>query len=149
MDTTLAPVTVGEELPVFTRTTGFPVWNRFAAVNDEFVPIHMDDAAGQAAGMPGAFGMGNLQLAYLHNLVREWLGERGRILRMQCRFRSVNHKGQQVTARGRVTSVQQQTVQQQTVQQQTAGLVVELDVWTEDQDGNQLAPGSCTVQIDR
>ena len=76
MDTTLAPVTVGEELPVFTRTTGFPVWNRFAAVNDEFVPIHMDDTAGQAAGMPGAFGMGNLQLAYLHNLVREWLGER-------------------------------------------------------------------------
>jgi hypothetical protein len=97
--------------------------------------------------------MGNLQLAYLHNLVREWLGERGRILRMQCRFRSVNHKGQQVTARGRVTSVQQQTVQQQTVQQQTVqqqtgGLVVELDVWTEDQDGNQLAPGSCTVLID-
>jgi acyl dehydratase len=153
MDTTLAPVTVGEELPVFTRTTGFPVWNRFAAVNDEFVPIHMDDEAGRAAGMPGAFGMGNLQLAYLHNLVREWLGERGRILRMQCRFRSVNHKGQQVTARGRVTSVQQQTVQQQTVQQQTVqqqtgGLVVELDVWTEDQDGNQLAPGSCTVLID-
>jgi acyl dehydratase len=153
MDTTLAPVTVGEELPVFTRTTGFPVWNRFAAVNDEFVPIHMDDEAGRAAGMPGAFGMGNLQLAYLHNLVREWLGERGRILRMQCRFRSVNHKGQQVTARGRVSSVQQQTVQQQTVQQQTVqqqtgGLVVELDVWTEDQDGNQLAPGSCTVLID-
>ena len=146
MDTTLAPVTVGEELPVFTRATGFPVWNRFAAVNDEFVPIHMDDEAGRAAGMPGAFGMGNLQLAYLHNLVREWLGERGRILRMQCRFRSVNHKGQQVTARGRVTSVQRQTVQQ-TVQQ-TAGLVVELDVWTEDQDGNQLAPGSCTVLID-
>ena len=138
MDTTLAPVTVGEELPVFTRTTGFPVWNRFAAVNDEFIPIHMDDEAGQAAGMPGAFGMGNLQLAYLHNLVREWLGERGRILRMQCRFRSVNQKGQQVTARGRVTSVQRQA----------EGLVVELDVWTEDQDGNQLAPGRCTVLID-
>src|ERR1700730_1506576 len=138
MDTTLAPVTAGEELPVFTRTTGFPVWNRFAAVNDEFVPIHMDDAAGQAAGMPGAFGMGNLQLAYLHNLVREWLGERGRILRMQCRFRSVNHKGQQVTARGRVTSVQQQV----------EGLVVGLDVWTEAHEGNQLAPGSCTVLID-
>jgi acyl-coenzyme A thioesterase PaaI-like protein len=82
--------------------------------------------------------MGNLQLAYLHNLVREWLGERGRILRMQCRFRSVNHKGQQVTARGRVTSLKRQT----------EGLVVELDVWTEDQEGNQLAPGTCTVLID-
>lgn len=138
MDTTPAGIIVGEELPVFTRTTGFPAWNRFAAVNDEFVPIHMDDDAGRAAGMPGAFGMGNLQLAYLHNLVREWLSERGRILRMQCRFRAVNNKGQQVTARGRVTSVQRQT----------EGLVVELEVWTEDQEGNQLAPGSCTVLID-
>ncbi len=67
-----------------------------------------------------------------------WLNERGRILRMQCRFRAVNNKGQQVTARGRVTSVERQT----------DGLVVELDVWTEDQDGNQLAPGNCTVLID-
>jgi acyl dehydratase len=138
MDTTLAGIIVGEELPVFTRTTGFPTWNRFAAVNDEFVPIHMDDEAGRAAGMPGAFGMGNLQLAYLHNLVREWLSERGRILRMQCRFRAVNNQGQRVTARGRVTSVERQT----------EGLVVELEVWTEDQDGNQLAPGTCTVLID-
>ncbi len=138
MDATLAGITAGEQLPAFTRTTGFEAWNRFAAVNDEFVPIHMDDDAGHAAGMPAAFGMGNLQLAYLHNLVREWLNERGRILRMQCRFRAVNNKGQQVTARGRVTSVERQT----------DGLVVELDVWTEDQDGNQLAPGNCTVLID-
>jgi hypothetical protein len=34
------------------------------------------------------------------------------------------------------------------LQRQTEGLVVELDVWTEDQEGNQLAPGSCTVLID-
>src|SRR5881398_3196658 len=36
-------VTIGTELPVFVRTTGFHNWNRYAAVNDEFVPIHMDD----------------------------------------------------------------------------------------------------------
>ena len=40
-------VTVGQELAPFVREAGFPAWNRYAAVNDEFIPIHMDDAAGQ------------------------------------------------------------------------------------------------------
>ena len=132
-------VAVGEEIPVFTRTTGFANWNRYAAVNDEFVPIHMDDDAGRAAGMAGAFGMGNLQWAYLHNVVRDWLGDRGRIVRMDCQFRAVNIKGQIVSAHGRVESVRERADE----------LLVELRVWTEDQDGNQLAPGTCTVVVNR
>jgi acyl dehydratase len=130
---------VGDEIPVFTRTTGFANWNRYAAVNDEFVPIHMDDDAGRAAGMAGAFGMGNLQWAYLHNVVRDWLGDRGRIVRMECQFRAVNTKGQIVSAHGRVESVRERA----------DDLLVELRVWTEDQDGNQLAPGTCTAVVNR
>lgn len=130
-------VAIGQELPPFTRETGFAVWNRYAAVNDEFVPIHMDDEAGRAAGMPGAFGMGNLQLAYLHNVVRDWLGDNGRIVSLECQFRKVNGKGQTVTARGRVVRVDQRP----------DGRHVDLEVWTEDQDGNQLAPGRCSVLL--
>ena len=96
---------VGEEIPAFVRQTGFHNWNRYAAVNDEFVPIHMDDEAGQAAGYPTAFGMGNLQWSYLHNIVREWMGERGTIEHLSCQFRGPNLKGQTVTGRGRVTAV--------------------------------------------
>ena len=49
-------VTVGTEVPEYARTTDLANWNRYAAVNDEFVPIHMDDDAGRAAGFPSAFG---------------------------------------------------------------------------------------------
>src|SRR5580698_5860019 len=96
---------VGEEIPAFVRQTGFPNWNRYAAVNDEFVPIHMDDEAGRAAGNGAAFGMGNLQWSYLHNVVREWMGDEGRIERLTCQFRAPNLKGQTVMGRGRVTEV--------------------------------------------
>ena len=98
-------VTVGTELPAFVRTTGFHNWNRYAAVNDEFVPIHMDDDAGRAQGFPGAFGMGNLMWSYLHNLVRDWMGDDGRIVAMGCSFRSPNLRGMTVEARGTVTAV--------------------------------------------
>jgi len=126
-------VKVGDELPTFTRETGFANWNRYAAVNDEFVPIHMDDAAGEAAGNGGAFGMGNLQWAYLHNMLRSWIGENGEILTIEVQFRSPNVKGQTVTAKGVVTAVD--------------GDVISLDVWTEQQEGTKLAPGSAKVKM--
>lgn len=132
-------VKVGDELPVFQRRTGLAEWNRYAAVNDEFVPIHMDDEAGRAAGFQSALGMGNLQIAYLHNLVRDWLGDRGRILTLSCRFNAPNLKDTVIRAGGRVTAVTPKE----------NGVEIALDVWTADAAGNRLAPGVCTVLIDR
>ena len=129
---------VGDELPPFARTTGFANWNRYAAVNDEFVPIHMDDEAGREAGYPTAFGMGNLQWAYLHNLVRDWLGDDGAILSLKCQFRAPNTKGMTVTARGVVSAVRAENGQR----------FADLEIWTEDDQGNKLAPGSATVRLD-
>lgn len=134
---TTAVPTEGEQIPAFVRTTGFANWNRYAAVNDEFVPIHMDDEAGRAAGQPGAFGMGNLQLSYLHSLLRQWLGPDGTILRVGCQFRALNTKDMTVTARGRVVRVQREDDR----------TLVDLEVWTEDQDGKQLAPGTARVAL--
>ena len=132
-------INVGDELPVFQRRTGLAEWNRYAAVNDEFVPIHMDDDAGRAAGFQSALGMGNLQIAYLHNLVRDWLGDRGRILTLSCRFNAPNLKDTVIRAGGRVTAVTPTE----------NGVEIALDVWTADAAGNRLAPGACTVLIDR
>lgn len=133
--------TVGQELPARSWRTGLENWNRYAAVNDEFVPIHMDDVAGQAAGYQGAFGMGNLQWSYLHNLLRDWLAgfeeSQGRILKLECSFRAPNLKGSTVTARGHVTAVDR-----------TAEHVrVTVEVWTEDESGQKLAPGSAVLEL--
>ena len=142
MGTLAERLVVGAKLPPFTRVTDFDVWNRFAAVNYEFVPIHMDDAAGREAGLPGAVGMGNLQWAYLHNLVRDWLGDDGRILRMDLQFRAMNQRGQTVSAQGEVAGVTHGD----------DGLEVSLDVWTEAVDADtgkeqQLAVGHCVVLL--
>lgn len=138
--TPLRPVTVGEELRPFTRVTGLENWNRFAAVNSEFVPIHMDDEAGRAAGHPTAIGMGNLQWSYLHNLIRDWLADRGRIERLEVQFRGRNTKGMTVSAKGVVTAVEELT---------GTGQRATLSVWTEDQDGNTLTRGTAAVRLDR
>lgn len=130
-----AAVEVGQELPPFVRATGLDNWNRFAAVNDEFVPIHMDDEAGRAAGYDGAFGMGNLQWSFLHNAVRQWMGDDGDLLEMRCTFRGANQKGQTITAGGVVTAVRREPER----------TLVELEVWTATEHGDRLVPGTATV----
>ena len=69
-------VQVGDQLPKWSRKTSFAEWNRYAAVNEEFVPFHMDDEAGRRAGNEqGAFGMGNLRYAYIVNALHAWIGD--------------------------------------------------------------------------
>ena len=130
-------IEIGQELPTFQRMSDFHAWNRYAAVNEEFVPIHMDDEAGRRAGNEGAFGMGNLQVAYLHAMLRQWLGEEGRIVRVACQMRAPNLRGQMTIAGGRVTEIRREGGE----------TFVDLEVWTRSEDGTVLAPGTATVAL--
>ena len=132
-------LTPGAELPPIVGRTGFEHWNRYAAVNDEFVPIHMDDEAGRAQGFPGAFGMGNLMWSYLHSLVRDWMGDDGRIVAMSCSFRSPNLRGMTVEARGSVTGMHDEDGER---------LVdLELSVVDHDDHDTLLVPATATVAL--
>jgi acyl dehydratase len=127
----------GLEIPDFVRVPGFHHFNRYAAVNSEFVPIHMDDEAGREAGYDRAFGMGNLQGAYIHDMLRTWTGPEGRIVRVSCQFRAPALRDRMVRARGTVTGVERVGTE----------LIVDLDIHTEDDDGNVLAPGTARVAV--
>lgn len=97
-------INVGDELPAWSRTTDFMNWNRYAAVNDEFVYIHMDDEVGRAAlNERGAFGMGNLRYTYLLNALRDWIGDEAEIREAAVQFRAINQKNDTLTVTGKVT----------------------------------------------
>jgi acyl dehydratase len=130
-------LTVGAEIPSFTRRQDFDVWNRYAAVNDEFVPIHMDDGAGQEAGFPGAIGMGNLSWAYLHNMLRRWLGEGGEIRKISISYRQPNLRQSTVSTHGKITGVSAAA----------GATLVELDLWVDDDAGRVLMNGQATVVV--
>jgi acyl dehydratase len=78
---------IGESFALI-RTPTIEVLNRFAAVNDEFVDIHMDDQAAREAGFDNAIAMGNLTLSWLHSLLRRICGDLGVIDRVRTQFRA-------------------------------------------------------------
>lgn len=131
----LLPFTAGAELTPFVRTTGLANWNRFAAVNDEFIDIHMDDEAARAVGMPGVFGMGNLRISYLHDLLVEALGDDGDIVELRCEFRGLNLRGDTLTCTGAVGRVTERD-----------GLeLADVALGVVNQDGVDTTPGSATL----
>ena len=130
-------VTEGMTIPPYARTTGMANWNRYAAVNDEFIDIHMDDDAARKVGMQAAFGMGNLRIAYLHNLLAGWLGDDGDIAEFRCEFRALNQKGDTLTCAGTVTGLSTDS-----------GLrTASLDLSVTNQDGVETTPSSATVVL--
>ena len=131
-------VSVGDEMPAWSRQTDFMHWNRYAAVNDEFVPFHMDDEAGRRAGnQEGAFGMGNLRYAYLVNALRDWIGDEAEIREIGCQYRAINQKNDTLTVVGQV-------VEKETVDGENR---VKLTTNVMNQAGEATCPGHAVVVL--
>ena len=131
-------VEVGQQITPWGRKTDFMNWNRYAAVNDEFVYFHMDDEAGRAAkNEQGAFGMGNLRFTYLLNMLRDWAGDEAEIRRLGCQYRAINQKNDVLTCTGTNTDKKVENDER----------LVYLDVDVMNQDGKATTPGTAVVVL--
>jgi acyl dehydratase len=138
VNTYFEDVNVGDEIPAWSRKTDFMNWNRYAAVNDEFVFIHMDDEAGRAAlNERGAFGMGNLRYAYILDSLRTWIGDEAEIREVGCQFRAINQKNDQLTVTGKVTDKKVEDGENR----------IYLDINVVNQDGDATCPGHAVVVL--
>ena len=138
VNVTFDSINVGDEIPTWSRETDFMNWNRYAAVNDEFVYIHMDDEAGRlAANEPGAFGMGNLRWAYLLNMLREWAGDEVDVRELGVQFRAINQKNDVLTCVGTITEKTEENGEH----------LVRLDTNVINQDGNATCPGHAVIAL--
>jgi acyl dehydratase len=129
-------VEIGQKIPEWLRKTDLMNWNRFAAVNDEFVYIHMDDDAGRdALNEPGAFGMGTLRFSYLHSMLRDWAGDEAEIKQVGCQYRAINNKNDVLRCVGIVKDKRIEDDQ----------YLIELDIDVMNQNGQSTAPGQAII----
>ena len=131
-------ISVGTKMPKWSRKTSFAEWNRYAAVNEEFVPFHMDDEAGRRAGNEeGAFGMGNLRYAYIVNALRDWIGDTGIVREVGCQYRAINQKDDVLTVVGEVTEKTSEN----------GRTILRLEVDVVNSDGKPTCPGHAVLEL--
>lgn len=133
-------VAVGDKVPQWSRTTDFMNWNRYAAVNDEFVYMHMDDEAGRVAlNEQGAFGMGNLRYAYIVNALQHWIGDEAVVAEIGCQFRAINQKNDVLTVLATVAAKEEAGAEGR----------IRLDIDVVNQKGEATCPGHAIVVVPR
>ena len=74
----------------------------YADASGDHNPIHLDDDAARAAGLPGVIAHGMLGMAQLANFVVAYAGDHRRLRRLRCRFSGMVVPGDTITFIGRV-----------------------------------------------
>jgi hypothetical protein len=70
-------------------------------------------------------------------MLHEWVAPAGSVSRVACQYRSMDMIDKDVTCKGTVTAKRSQDGRN----------LVDLEIWTEDPDGNRTTPGTATVAL--
>lgn len=97
--------TVGERLPPRKFEITLTDVVRYAGASGDFNPLHHDDAAAKAAGMPGAFAHGMLSAGCLASAVTDAVGVES-LARLAVRFRAQARLGATLTSDIVVSEIQ-------------------------------------------
>lgn len=74
--------TIGSVTAAFSRTDLV----RYAGASGDFNPIHYNDAAAAALGLPGVIAHGMLTMGTALRVVTDWIGDPNRVLSYYVRF---------------------------------------------------------------
>jgi acyl dehydratase len=78
-------VTVGDEAPAASHKLTRTDLVKYAGASGDFNPMHHDEVAAQAAGMPSVFGHGMFSMGLLGSALTDYVGV-GNVTRYQVRF---------------------------------------------------------------
>jgi acyl dehydratase len=109
----------------------------WAAGSGDFYQIHYDRDFAQANGLKGLIVHGALKHAFLGQMLHDWAGAKGRVKKFGCQYRGMDVPKQDITCRGVVTARRQQGGEN----------LVELEIWTENPEGQKTSPGTATVAL--
>ena len=130
-------VAEGQEIPKLGKNCTSQQLVMWAAGSGDFYQIHYDKDFAQSTGLRGIIVHGALKHAFLGQMLHDWLGEKGRIKKFGCQYRGMDYPNQDITCRGVITKKYQEGKQN----------VVELDIWTEDPEGQKTSPGTAVVTL--
>ena len=96
--------------------------------------IHFDEPyAKEVEGYPGLVVAGPLLGDWLNQVVELWLGDNGRLIKIEYSNRQASYIGETLTAGGKVTAIDAD--------------MVTVEVFIKNEAGEVIAPGIATVQI--
>jgi acyl dehydratase len=101
---TFEAVQVGDVLPPLTKRISVEQIQHYAEASGDRNPIHLDEAFARSAGLPGVIAHGMLTMAFVNQMVTDWLGHRRRVRALRGRFAGMVCPGDEVECIGAVAA---------------------------------------------
>jgi acyl dehydratase len=108
----------------------------YASAGADHNPIHQDEAAARAGGLPGVIAHGMLPLGFLGQMLTRWVPQR-QIRSLSARFVAMSFPGDVLTCSGTVTAKRSEGGER----------LVDLDIVVQNQNGDKIQQGKATVAL--
>lgn len=128
----------GQEIPELRKKPGVTQLVKYAAGGGDFNPLHHDPAFPQAKAIGSIIVHGRFKYASLGQLVSDWLAHRGRIVKLSCQYRGMDFPDEEMVCGGRVVRKWQEEGRK----------LVQLELWTKNEQGKVTTPGAAVVALD-
>jgi hypothetical protein len=90
-----------------------------------------------ATGLDGIIVHGRLKIAFLVQMLTDWIGDEGKLKKLACQHRGMDLPAVDMKCKGKVTN-----------KYVTDGEhCVECEIWTENPEGRKTAPGTATLVL--
>lgn len=130
-------INVGDTIPAMTKPAiSHLQLALYAGAGADHNPIHVDDEAAKAGGLPGIIAHGMLPLGFLGQLLTQWVPQR-QLRSLSARFIIMAFPGDVITCSGRITG-----------KREAAGeRLVDLEIAAQNQAGETIQSGRATVAL--
>jgi acyl dehydratase len=130
-------IEAGSEIPALVKRPTTRQLVKFAGASGDYYPIHYDKDFAQANGLPCVIVHGWLTLSFLGQMLTDWMGESGTLVKLGGSYRGMNLVGEDIFCYGKVT--------RKYVEDNNH--YVRLEVWAENPQGERTTSGSAVVRL--
>jgi acyl dehydratase len=130
-------IEVGTGIPALVKYPTTMQLVKYAGASGDYYQIHYDKDYAIANGLPGVIVHGWLTLSFLGQMLTDWLGEGGMLLKLSGSYRGINKVNEDIICNGKVTK---KYVEE-------SKLCARVEIWAENPQGEKTVTGSAVVML--
>ncbi len=130
-------IEAGSELPALVKYPTTMQLVKYAGASGDYYQIHYDKDFALASGLPGVIVHGWLTLAFLGQMLTDWLGEGGTLVKLNGSYRGINKVNEDIICNGKVAKKYVEAGRN----------LARLDIWAENPQGEKTVTGFAVVAL--
>jgi hypothetical protein len=130
-------IEVGSEVPALVKYPTTMQLVKYAGASGDYYQIHYDKDFALANGLPGVIVHGWLTLSFLGQMLTDWIGEKGALVKLGGSYRGMNLVHEDIICQGKVNRKYVGDNQH----------YVRVEIWAENPQGERTVSGSAVVRL--